>query len=107
MVEIYLYGTLRRYAAASRSDRDSVVRFEPRPGETVGTTLARLGIETAEVCHVFLNGALLSTGNSMGTWLGYQDAPLSVPDEVAALGTPVQPGDRIGLFARDMALLVV
>ena len=107
MVEIHLYGTLRRYAAEPRPDRDSVVQVEPRPGETVGTTLARLGIEPAEVCHVFLNGALLSTGNSMGTWLGYQAMPASVPDEVTALGTPVQPGDRIGLFARDMALLVI
>jgi len=107
MVEIHLYGTLRRYAATPRPDRESVIRVEPGPDETVGTTLVRLGIEPAEVCHVFLNGALLSTGNSMGTWLGYQATRATVPEQVAALGTPVRPGDRIGLFARDMALLVV
>ena len=107
MVEIHLYGNLRRYAAAPRADRDSVIRVAPRPGETVETTLDRLGIEPAEVCHVFLNGVLLSTGNSMGTWLGYQATRASVPEQDAALGTPVRPGDRIGLFAHDMALLVV
>ena len=107
MVEIHLYGTLRRYAAEPRPDWDSVVQIEPRPGDAVGTTLARLGIEPSEVCHVFLNGALLSTANSMGAWLGYQAMPASVPDEVTALGTTVQSGDRIGLFACDMALLVI
>ncbi|MDY7080100.1 MAG: hypothetical protein SXV54_24735 [Chloroflexota bacterium] len=102
MVEVHLYGSLRRYAPDSRPNRESVARLEPRPGETVETTLGRLGISPAEVYHVFLNGALLSTGNSMAPWLRYQEN-----STCKGLNTPVQPGDRLGLFARDMGLLVI
>jgi hypothetical protein len=102
MVNVHLYGKLRRYAADPRPDRESVARLEPRPGETVGTTLERLGIPPDEVCHVFLDGALLSTRNSMAPWLNYQRAGGG-----RGLDTPVRAGDRLGLFARDMALLVV
>jgi len=103
MIEIHLYGSLRRYAPDPRPDRESVVRLEPHPGETMGTTLKRLGIPPTEIYHIFLNGALLSTRNSMAPWLGYQQA--GARDQ--GLDTPLQPGDRVGLFARDMALLVV
>jgi hypothetical protein len=102
MVDVHLYGKLRCYAADSRPDRESVVRLEPRSGETVGTALERLGIPPDEVCHVFLNGALLSTRNSMAPWLRYRRV-----GEGKGLGTQVQAGDRLGLFAHDMALLVV
>ena len=102
MVDVHLYGKLRRYAVDSRPDRESVVSLEPQPDETVGTTLERLGIPPAEVCHVFLNGALLSTRNSMAPWLNYRQV-----SEGKGLDTPVRVGDRLGLFARDMALLVV
>jgi hypothetical protein len=101
MVEVHLYGSLRRYAPDPRPDRESVVRLEPQPRETVETTLERLGISPAEVYHLFLNGALLSTRNSMAPWLDYQ-RPRS-----QGLDTPVRPGDRLGLFACDMGLLVV
>lgn len=102
MVDVHLYGKLRRYAGDPRPDRESVVRLEPRPGETVGTALERLGIPPDEVCHAFLNGALLSTHNSMAPWLSYQQV-----SEGKGLDTLVRAGDRVGLFARDMALLVV
>ena len=102
MVDVHLYGKLRRYAVDPRPDRESVVRLEHQPGETVGTALERLGISPDEVCHVFLNGALLSTHNSMAPWLSYQRA-----GEGKGLDTPVRVGDRLGLFASDMALLVV
>ena len=109
MVEIHLYGCLRRYAPDSRPDRESVVRLEPQPGDTVRATLERLGIPSTEVYHVFLNGALLFTHNSMAPWLDYQRAGDSVPGRPPSHGldTLVRPGDRVGLFARDMALLVV
>jgi hypothetical protein len=105
MIEIHLYGRLRRYADDPRPDRQSVVRLQPQPDETLGTLLARLSIPTAEVYHVFLNGALLSTHNSMAPWLGYQSARQG--HGPAALDAPVRSGDRVGLFASDMALLVV
>ena len=101
MVKVHLYGSLRRYAPDSRPDRESVARLEPHPEETVGTALERLGISPDEIYHIFLNGALLSTRNSMAPWLEYQRAG------VEGLGTPVRSGDRLGLFAHDMALLVV
>jgi len=107
MIEIHLYGSLRCYAPDSRPDRESVVRLEPQPGETLGTLLERLGISPAEVYHVFLNGALLSTRNSMAPWLGYQQAPGSASGGSGGLGTPMRDGDRVGLFACDMGLLVV
>jgi hypothetical protein len=104
-MEIHLYGSLRHYAPDPRPDRESMVRLESHPGETVGTTLERLGIALTEVYHIFLNGALLSTRNSMAPWLGYQQAGTSSRPQ--GLDTPVQSGDRLGLFASDMGLLVV
>jgi len=103
MTEIHLYGSLRCYAPDPRPNQESVVRLELQSGDTVKTTLERLGISPAEVCHVFLNGALLSTRNSMTPWLGYQQA--GTRDH--GLDTLLQPGDRLGLFARDMGMLVV
>jgi hypothetical protein len=102
-VEIHLYGSLRRYAPDSRPDRESVVQLESQPGETVETVLERLGISPAEVYHIFLNGAILTTRNSMAPWLRYQEA--GACDR--GLDASVEAGDRLGLFARDMALLVV
>ncbi len=107
MVVAPLYGSLRRYAPDPRPDRESVVRLEPQSGETVGTLLARLNISPAEVYHVFLNGALLSTRNSMAPWLGYQQVREGAPGRDSGLDVPVQDEDRLGLFASDMALLVV
>jgi len=102
-MEIHLYGSLRRHAPDPRPDRDSVVRLEPRPGETVGTVLEQLFIAPTEVYHVLLNGALLFTHNSMTPWLAYQQA--GARDQ--GLDTPLQPSDRLGLFASNMGVLVV
>jgi len=107
MVEVHLYGKLRRYALDPRPDRDSVAWLEWQPGETVATVLERLGISPEEVCHIFLNGALLATHNSMAPWLRYRQAREGVPGRDLGLDTLVRDGDRLGLFARDMALLVV
>jgi uncharacterized protein YbcC (UPF0753/DUF2309 family) len=102
VVEIHLYGNLRRYVSDPRPDRESVARLEPQPEETVRTALERLGISPDEIYHVFLNGTLLSTRNSMAPWLKYQESRAG-----QGLDTSVQEGDRLGLFARDMALLLV
>jgi hypothetical protein len=107
MLEIYVYGDLRRYAPESRPDRESVMRLASQPGETVGTVLERLGIPPAEVCHIFLNGGLLVTRNGMAPWLDYPQATGGAGGDSGGMDTPVQGGDRLGLFAHDMALLVV
>jgi len=73
----------------------------------VETALERLGISPAEVYHVFLNGALLSTRNSMAPWLDYQQVHADAASPAQGLDTPVQDSDRLGLFAHDMGLLVV
>jgi hypothetical protein len=80
-----------------------VVRLKPQPEETVETVLEWLGISPAEVYHIFLNGAILTTRNSMAPWLRYQEAG----GRDRGLDAPVEAGDRLGLFASDMALLVV
>ena len=109
MVEIHLYGQLRRYARSPRPNRENVLRAEVAAGETVGSLLKRLGIPAEEVYHVFLNHKLLTTRNRMAPWLRYQQ----VREEPAGLSrdldldAPLQAGDRLALFAPDMALLVV
>lgn len=110
MIEIHLYGKLRRYAPASRASGQSVVQLEAGGEETVATVLERVGIPPDDVCHVFLNGAILSTQNSMAPWLKYQQADggsVGRPDRTEQLDTHVHDGDRLGIFAYDMALLVV
>ena len=101
MVEIHFYGKLRRYSPEPRMDRESVVFLELRPGDTVRTVLQKLGVPSDEVFQVFLNGKILLTGNSMAPWLRYPFA------EGQGLDTPLKDGDRLGLFGRDMPMLVV
>jgi len=107
MIEVHLYGKLRRLAPDPRGDRDCVIQLEARPGETVGSVLERLSIRTEEVAHIFLNGKLLTTCNSMAPWLRYQRTREDVPTCELNLDYPVKDGDRLGIFGRDMALLVV
>ncbi|HIE37608.1 MAG TPA: hypothetical protein EYP77_00785 [Anaerolineae bacterium] len=107
MVEVHLYGKLRRYAPDPRPDRESVIRLEFQPGETVGAVLERLGISSDEIAHIFKNGALLTTCNSMAPWLRYQQAREGMPNCDLGLEVSVQDGDRLGLFGRNMPLLVV
>lgn len=110
MIEIHLYGKLRRHAPDSRASGESVVRLDPQPKETVRTALERIDIAPDEVFHVFLNGAILASGNSMAPWLKYRQAAggsVGRPVTAAELDRRVQDGDRLGLFACDMALLVV
>jgi len=107
MIEVHLHGRLRRLASDPRGDREVVVHLDARPGETVGSVLERLGVRTEEIAHIFLNGALLTTCNSMAPWLRYQRVREDVPTCEPNLDTPVQDGDRLGLFGRDMAMLVV
>jgi len=107
MIEVHLYGSLRRYAPDPRPDRECVVRLTPGPEETVGTVLERLGIPASEVGHVFLNGTLLATCNAMAPWLRYQQAQADVFNRDGALDVLLGANHRVGLFPRAMAMLVV
>jgi hypothetical protein len=101
MVEVHLYGKLRRHAPDRRASGESVMQLEPQPEATVRMALERAGIPPDDIYHVFLNGAMLSTRNSMAPWLKYPEAQGDGWD------TRVRDGDRLGLFGQDMALLVV
>lgn len=60
---------------------DAVHYLPVDAGMTIGGVLARLGIDPGQVSHLFLNG------------------------EYSGVRRRVWPGDRLGVFPRDMALL--
>jgi hypothetical protein len=107
MVEIHLYGDLRRYGEQPRTDRPTVIRLPINGTLTVAQVLRQVGIAPQEVGQVFLNHELLNTRFTMAPWLGYQTADERIPASGDYLETPVRSGDRLGLFPIKMTMLVV
>ncbi|UCG06305.1 MAG: hypothetical protein JSV83_20730 [Desulfobacterales bacterium] len=105
MVEIHLFGKLRRYAANTDTAEDYVIRMSPAADETVRSILARVGISAEEIYSIFLNRKLLAARSGMASWIGHRQIR-SDPFNWD-LSVPVKSGDRIGLFGRDMAALVI
>jgi len=111
MIEVRLFGDLRRCApgrssGAPLAPSGVVVQVPAGEARTVGQVLALLGIDPAEVGNLFLNGRLLPK-SAQAIHLGYplaNSAPLS---PAALLEVGVEDGDRLGVFARRMSLLVV
>ena len=82
MIEVHLYGKLRRFSDSADPKSQSVAAVQWRQGNTVGQVIAKLAIPVNEVgSNIFLNG------------------------RYANLESPVQDGDRLGLFPDDMQLL--
>jgi len=82
MVEVHLYGKLRRFAADRDPTSASVAKVPCRAGDTVSDIVDRLGIPHAELgSNKFLNG------------------------RYADMSTAVHDSDRLGLFPDDMQLL--
>ncbi len=82
MVSVHLYGKLRRFAADSDVQSESVAVVAREEGDTIADLADRLGIPRGELgSNVFLNG------------------------RYAGLDSPVSDGDRLGLFPDDMQLL--
>ena len=82
MIEIYLYGKLRRFADRQDPTSDSVLHISVKGRETIGDIVERIGIPREELGrNIFLNGTL------------------------SALSREVRDGDRLGLFPWDMSLL--
>ncbi len=82
MIEIHLYGKLRRFADDRRPASDSVVQAPVQEGDTIQRVLERLGVPMGEVgSNVFLN------------W------------RYSALMRKVKDGDRLAVFPDDMQLL--
>ncbi len=103
MVEIHLYGNLRRYGHQTRPGQKCVVGVEVRPGATVSSILAQAGIPVEEVNHVFLDSRLLASRARAAVIYGYLQSRDDVHDW--DLEVPVGPNARLGLFGLDMALL--
>jgi hypothetical protein len=104
-IEVHLYGKLAQRLSGGAARHKRVLYVKVQPDETLDTLLARLGIDHQELYTVFLNSSLLATHNGMAPWLRYPQAreEVWIWDGEVALG----PGDRLGLFGEDMALLVV
>ena len=82
MIEIHLYGKLRRFANEQDPASDSIVHVPAQEGNTIQGVLERLGIPMEEVgSNIFLN------------W------------QYSALTRKVKDGDRLAVFPDDMQLL--
>jgi hypothetical protein len=104
-IEVHVYGALARRLSERSARHERVIHIEPCPDETLGSLLMRLDIRIEELATVFLNGSLVATRNAMAPWLRYPQARDDVWDWDADVA--LSPGDRVGLFGDDMALLVV
>ncbi len=82
MVEIYLYGELRRYIGPDDLRQDAVAFVDARPDLTVATALQELGVPLDEAHHIFINGRYDPDG----------------------LERKLTAGDRVGVFPRSMTM---
>ena len=82
MIEVHLYGKLRRFAMQKSATDDSIIFIEPREKDTIRGTITRLSIPQSEIgTNIFLNG------------------------ELSSLDRVINDGDRLGVFPDDMQLL--
>ena len=82
MIEVHLYGKLRRFTDNQDPTRDSITYTSVEKGDTIGNIIRRIGIPLEALgSNIFLNG------------------------EYSALGRIVKDGDRLGIFPNDMQLL--
>ena len=80
-VRVYLYGKLRSKAAYETPLGEHVIDVPWEEGDRIKNIVERLHLEISELSHIFLNGVYSGPARR------------------------VKPGDRLGLFARDMHLL--
>ena len=84
MIEVDLYGKLRRFTDNQDPAHDSITYTSVEEGDTIGDIIRRIGIPfEALSTNLFLNG------------------------EYSALGRTVKDRDRLGIFPRDMQLLMI
>lgn len=81
MIEIHLYGLLRRMVRGSSADQNTILTIDFIGRETFGELLQRFGLDVSEIGDCFINGRL------------------AFPDDV------IKDGDRIGLFPFNMRLI--
>lgn len=82
MLEIHLYGKLRRFSDQPSPLKESVVFIEACDDSTIRTVVKKIGIPISELGrNIFVNG------------------------ELSGLDRKVNDGDRLGIFPDDMQLL--
>ena len=82
MIEVHLYGKLRRFTDNQDPTRDSIIHIPVEEGDTIENVIRHIGIPLEEIgSNIFLNG------------------------EYSALVRKVKEGDRLGVFPNDMQLL--
>jgi len=82
MIEVHLYGKLRRFTDNPDPSLDSIANVPVKNGDSIETIAQRIGIPLEETgSNIFLNG------------------------EYSALERKVSDGDRLGIFPDDMKLL--
>ena len=82
MIEVHLYGKLRRFTDNQDPTRDSIVYIPVEKGNTIEDIINHIGIPHKSLgSNIFLNG------------------------EYSALTRKVEDGDRLGVFPDDMQLL--
>lgn len=82
MLEVHLYGKLRRFTDNQDPSRDSIIKVPVKDGDSIESIVRRIGIPLEELGNnIFLNG------------------------EYSALSRKVSDGDRLGIFPDDMQLL--
>ena len=82
MLEIHLYGKLRRFSDQTSPIKDSIILVEESDTSTIRSVVKKIGIPVSELGrNIFVNG------------------------ELSGLDRKVYDGDRIGIFPDDMQLL--
>ncbi|HET6477488.1 MAG TPA: hypothetical protein VFF92_00235 [Dehalococcoidales bacterium] len=82
MIEVHLYGKLRRFTDNQDPSQDSIINIPVKNDDSIESIVQRIGIPLEELgSNIFLNG------------------------EYSALERKVSNGDRLGIFPDDMKLL--
>jgi len=84
MIEVHLYGKLRRFSDNQDPSRESIVYVPTKQGDTIRDIILRIGIPLEDVgSNIFLNG------------------------EYSPLERKVEDNDRLGIFPDDMQMIIV
>lgn len=103
MVEIHLYGDLRKYSNGSVPAGDTTLILDPDPDETLDSLLARAGIPDIEMNYIFFNSKLLVSRSQTAPLYGLPQVDSNVSEWNLTIS--VVHGDRIGLFGLDIPIL--
>lgn len=80
-ITVYFYGRLRKLGTHRGPQGEHIAYFQYREGSRIKDILTHYGLVPEEISHLFLNGVYSNPTRRLS------------------------PGDRLGVFARDMHLL--